>query len=53
MPDLSTIFRDLGTVPTLVGLAFIALLVYSIAKGGSKDSGNGSKGGGSSTPPSA
>ena len=49
MPDLSTIFRDFGTVPTLVCIGVFALLGYSILKGG-----NNKKGGsGNSTPPTA
>lgn len=56
MPDFSTLFRDLGTGPTLIGIGFIALLVYAIVKGGKgSNSGSGSNGssGSSSAPPTA
>lgn len=53
MPDLSTIFRDFGTVPTLVCIGVFALLGYSILKGGSKGGNNKKGGSGNSAPPTA
>ena len=46
MPDFSTVFRDLGTVPTIICIGFVVLIGYSIIKGGS---GSGKNGGSSSS----
>ena len=53
MPEFSTFIRDFGIVPTIISVGIIALIVFSIVKGGSKGKGGGSKnsGGGSSAPP--
>ena len=42
---MDVLLRDLGAGPLIFGLAVIGLLVYSVAKGGSK----GGKGGSSSS----
>lgn len=43
-----TFFRDMGTVPAILGFAVLALIAYSIVKGG-KGSGKGSSGSSSSS----
>ena len=51
MPDFSTIFRDLGAGPTIIGVGIIALIVFSILKGGSgKGNGSSKSNGGGNTP---
>lgn len=54
MPEISTMFRDLGTAPTIIGFIIIAVIIFSLlkggkgkGKGGSSNTGNGSS---SSTP---
>ena len=54
MPEISTMFRDLGTAPTIIGFIIIAVIIFSLLKGGkgkgnggSSNTGNGSS---SSTP---
>jgi uncharacterized membrane protein YgcG len=51
MPEFTTMFRDLGTVPTIIGFAIVALIIYSIVFGGKggKGGGSGSSSGGSSS----
>ena len=49
--DLSTYFRDAGTVQGILGLAFLALIVYCIFKGGSGKGGSGKGSSGSSNTP--
>ena len=55
MPDFSTMIRDLGWGPTIAGAAIIALIVYSIFKGGKggggSNGGSSSSGGSAPTPP--
>lgn len=57
MIDITSLVRDLGAVPLAIGIGVVALLVYSIVKGGkggkSGGSGSSSSGGGSTTPPPA
>ena len=47
MPDIGQLINSLGIVPFMIGVAVLALLVYSILKGGSNGSQGGSGGGGS------
>jgi len=52
MPEFSTLFRDLGTGQTIIGIAIIALIGYSIIKGGKgKGKGKGGSNSGNTTPP--
>lgn len=55
MPEISTIFRDYGNVPTIIAIGFIALIIYSIMKGGKNSKGGNGTGSGSSNsaPPSS
>ena len=60
MPEISTMFRDLGTAPTIIGFIIIAVIIFSLLKGGKgKGKGGSSTGNGSSsssstpTPPPA
>lgn len=56
MIDLTSLVRDLGPAQLAIGIGVVALLVYSIAKGGKggKSGGSGSSSsGGSTTPPPA
>ena len=58
MIDITSLVRDLGAAPLAIGIGVVALLVYSIIKGGkSGGSGSSSSGssssGGSTTPPPA
>jgi len=57
MIDITSLVRDLGAGPLAIGIGVVALLVYSIVKGGkggkSGGSGSSSSGGGSTTPPPA
>ena len=50
MEIINQLFANYGVGGTLLGVAIIALLIYSIMKGGGSSKG-GSKGGSSSTPP--
>lgn len=50
MPDVSTLIRDYGLVPTIIVVAILALAIYSIFKGGTKG-GSGKSSGGSGTTP--
>lgn len=50
--DITSLVRDLGAGPLIIGLAIVAILIYSLffsGKGG-KSGGSGSSSGGSSTP---
>ena len=50
---IQEMIRDLGLFPTVLGFAFIALIIYSIIKGGKGGSGNGKGSGGTTPPPAA
>ena len=57
MLDFSTFFRDMGTIPAIIGIIFVVLLIVAILGGGKgKGNGSGSSGnkpsGGSTPPPS-
>ncbi len=51
MIDLTSLVRDLGAVPLAFGIGVVALLVYSLLKGGKGGSSGNSSNGGSTTPP--
>ena len=60
MPEISTMFRDLGTAPTIIGFIIIAVIIFSLLKGGkgkgnggSSNTGNGSSSSSTPTPPPA
>lgn len=60
MPEISTMFRDLGTAPTIIGFIIIAVIIFSLLKGGkgkgnggSSSTGNGSSSSSTPTPPPA
>lgn len=59
MLDFSTMIRDLGVGPTIIGAVILALLIYSLISGGGKGkggqggTGSAPRPGGKSTPPPA
>ena len=61
MPEISTMFRDLGTAPTIIGFIILAVIIFSLLKGGkgkgkgggSSSTGNGSSSSSTPTPPPA